>query len=66
MACVVAWQQSQQELGAGLAERMDHITIQRRNFHGIPHILVLFINVGPKSFKNVSYICQKSVRKLSI
>ena len=26
---------------------------------------VLLFNVGPKSFKNVSYICQKSVRKLS-
>ena len=27
---------------------------------------VLLFNVGPKSFKNGSYICQKSVRKLSV
>ena len=27
---------------------------------------VLLLNVGPKTFGNVSNICQKSVRKLSI
>ena len=30
------------------------------------HFWVLLINVGPKTFGNLSDICQKSVRKLSV
>ena len=30
------------------------------------HFLVLLANVGPKSFRNLSYICQKYVRKQSV